>query len=270
MNRIDAAFRGLRRRKQKAFISFLTLGDPSVRVTEDLVGEFARRGVDLMEIGFPFSDPVADGPMIQRASQRALANGLSLGTLFRTVMRLRKKGITIPIVLLSYYNPIFRFGEGAFVREARKSGLDGVIVPDLPLEEAEGLVRLGRRYDFPFIFLVTPTSPMKRRRAILRRARGFLYYVSVTGTTGVRKKLPPELLRDVRRIRGMGRLPVAIGFGVSTPEMARRLSRVSDGVIVGSALIQKLEEFQKRKLPFRKIVSRMGDVVGRFAGEVHR
>ena len=132
MNRIDAAFKKLKRERKKAFIAFLTLGDPSLSLTQELVVEFEKRGVDLMELGFPFSDPVADGPVIQRASQRALANGLSLETLFRTVKRLRQRGVTIPIILLSYYNPIFRFGESAFVREAGRSGLDGVIVPDLP------------------------------------------------------------------------------------------------------------------------------------------
>ena len=270
MNRIDAAFKKLKKRRKKAFVAFLTLGDPSVAVTENLVIEFERRGVDLVELGFPFSDPVADGPVIQRASQRALANGLSLEMLFRTVKRLRQKGVTIPIVLLSYYNPIFRFGESAFVREARRSGLDGVIVPDLPLEEADGLVRLGKRYDFPFIFLVTPMSGPARRRAILRRARGFLYYVSVTGTTGVRKTLPPDLLRSVRSLQRMGRLPVCIGFGVSAPAVARRLSRVSDGVIVGSALIQNLEELRKRGIRSRQLVRRLGNLVERFAKEAHR
>ena len=270
MSRIDAAFKKLKRERKKAFIAFLTLGDPSLRLTEELVVEFEKRGADLMELGFPFSDPVADGPVIQRASQRALANGLSLETLFRTVKRLRQKGVTIPIILLSYYNPIFRFGESAFVREARRSGLDGVIVPDLPLEEADGLVRLGKRYDFPFIFLVTPTSGPARRRAILRRARGFLYYVSVTGTTGVRRRLPSELLTDVRRLKRIGRIPVCIGFGVSAPAVARRLSRVSDGVIVGSALIQKLEELRKRGSRSRQLVRRLGNLVERFAKETHR
>ena len=269
MNRINATFRRLKERRKKAFIAFLTLGDPSVRLTEELVVEFQRRGADLVELGFPFSDPVADGPIIQRASQRALANGLSLEALFRTVKRLRQKGVAVPLVLLSYYNPIFRFGEGAFVREAKKSGIDGVIVPDLPLEEAVGLVRLGKRYDFPFIFLVTPTSTAKRRKAILRKARGFLYYVSVTGTTGLRKNLPPDLLQDVRRLKRMGPLPVCIGFGVSTPAVAHRLSRVSDGVIVGSALIQKLEDLRRKQVGSHQLVTRLGDLVEHFVKETH-
>ena len=267
MNRIDATFRSLLRQRKKAFIAFLTFADPTVAATEKMAAEFEKRGVDFLELGFPFSDPVADGPIIQRASRRALANRLNLQVLFRTVRRLRQKGLSIPIVLLSYYNPIFRFGEASFAREAKRSGLDGVIVPDLPLEEADGLVRLGRRYDFPFIFLVTPTSARQRRKSILRKARGFLYYVSVTGTTGVRKKLPPELSRDVRSLRKMGRLPVCIGFGVSTPEMARRLSRVADGVIVGSALIQQLERLRQRKSSW---VKGMGDFVERFTAETHR
>jgi len=269
MKRIEATFRRLRKEKRRAFVAFLTLGDPTVAVTEDLVEEFERRGVDLMEVGFPFSDPVADGPIIQQASQRALANGLSLKTLFRSARRLRQKGLSIPLVLLSYYNPIFRFGEGAFVREAKRSGLDGVIVPDLPLEEAGGLVRLGRRYDFPFIFLVTPTSSPKRRRAILQRASGFLYYVSLTGTTGIRKRLPPELLQDVRRLKRLGRVPLCIGFGVSTPKTARRLSRASDGVIVGSALIRRLEDLRKRGVGPRRLIERMGHLVEDFVKETH-
>jgi tryptophan synthase alpha chain len=195
---------------------------------------------------------------------------MNLETLFRTVRRLRQKGFSIPLVLLSYYNPIFRFGESAFVREAKRSGVDGVIVPDLPFEEAGGLVRLGRRYDFPFVFLVTPTSSLKRRRAILSRAKGFLYYVSITGTTGLRKRLPPELPQDVRRLKRLGRIPVCIGFGVSTPEMAHRLSRASDGVIVGSALIQKLETGRAKGIAPSRWVERIGAFAERFAKETHR
>ena len=270
MNRIDSTFKQLRRRDRKAFIAFLTLGDPSVSVTESLILEFEKRGSDLVEIGFPFSDPVADGPIIQRASQRALSNGLTLQTLFQSARRLREKGLSVPLVLLSYYNPIFRYGEGAFVKKAKQSGLDGVIVPDLPLEEAGALVRLGRRYAFPFIFLVTPTSSSRRRRAILKKAKGFLYYVSITGTTGIRKALPPQLLQDVRRLRRMNRIPICIGFGVSTPEMARKLSRVADGVIVGSALVRKLEVLRERRVGSKALIGKMGKVVAQFARETHR
>ena len=265
MNRIDTTFKTLQRKKQKVLVAFVTAGDPNLRTTEALALEFQKQGVDLLELGFPFSDPVADGPIIQRASTRALRHGVSLNDLFRSVRRLRQKGLSIPVVLLSYYNPIFHFGEARFVKEAKQCGIDGVVVPDLPVEEASSLIRYGRKKDFKVVLLVAPTSDTVRRRKIIQSSGGFIYYVSVTGTTGVRKKLPSQVIKDVLSLKRMTRLPICVGFGVSTPEEARKVSRVADGVIVGSAIVQKLE-----KGVSGLAVRRVGRFVSSFAREVHR
>jgi len=262
MNRIDSMFKVLRKQRKKALIAFVTFGDPTPKATEALALEFQKQGADLLELGFPFSDPVADGPVIQRASNRALKKGVTLGEFFRSVRRLRQKGLSIPIVLMGYYNPIFHFGEGRFVTEAKKSGVDGVIVPDLPIEESSTLVRFGKKKNFHVIFLVAPTSDRNRRRKIVHAARGFIYYVSVTGTTGARKQLPVEVARDVLSLKRMTRLPVCVGFGVSTPKQAHKISRAADGVIVGSTLVQKWEGTQS--------VQKVGRMVASLAREVHR
>jgi len=269
MNRIDITFRTLKKKKQKALVAFVTYGDPTPKMTERLALGFQKQGVDLLELGFPFSDPIADGPVIQRASLRALERGVTLKDLFRSVRNLRKKGFSLPIVLLSYYNPVFRFGESRFVTEARASGIDGVVIPDLPVDEASSLLRYGRKRHFHLILLVAPTSDAARRRWISRCAGGFIYYVSVTGTTGIRKSLPPELAKDVLSLRQSTRIPVCVGFGVSTPTEARRISRFSDGVIVGSAIVRKLEKEMKKDADHR-LVERVGRFVGNFVKEVHQ
>ena len=267
-NRIDATFQALKRRKQKALIAFITAGDPNLKTTEMLALEFERRGVDCLELGYPFSDPVADGPTIQRASNRALRTGITLKALFQCTRRLRRKGLTVPLVLLSYYNPIFRFGERRFVTEAKRNGMDGVIVPDLPLEEAKALVSYGKKNRFHLIFMIAPTSDRIRRKKIIRTSGGFIYYVSVTGTTGIRKRLPKEVIQDVRALKRLTRIPICVGFGVSTPEAARKVSRVSDGVIVGSAIVQKLEKFGRTGS--RRLKEKLGKYVSSFTKEVHR
>ncbi|MBI4436774.1 MAG: tryptophan synthase subunit alpha [Candidatus Omnitrophica bacterium] len=266
MNRIDVTFKALRKRKRKALVAFVTYGDPTPKVTERLALEFQNQGVDLLELGFPFSDPIADGPVIQRASLRALKHSVTLKNLFRSVKSLRKKGFLIPVILLSYYNPIFRYGEARFVKEAKENGLDGVVIPDLPIEESSPLLRHGRKRRFHLIFLVAPTSDAKRRRRIVQAAKGFIYYVSVTGTTGIRKHLPKDLTKDVRSLKRMTPFPVCVGFGVSTPEEAHRISRVADGVIVGSAIVRKIEEGMKE----RGLVERVGRFVSSLKKEVHR
>lgn len=269
MNRIDTTFITLKKRKQKALVAFVTFGDPTVKTTEGLALEFQKEGADLLELGFPFSDPIADGPVIQRASLRALQRGVTLKELFRSVRTLREKGLSIPVVLLSYYNPIFRYGEARFVREAKGSGLDGVVIPDLPIEESSTLLRHGKEKGFHLIFLVAPTSDAKRRRRIAQAAHGFLYYVSVTGTTGIRKHLPTTLFKDVRSLKRMTRLPVCVGFGVSTPQEARRISKAADGVIVGSAIVQHLENGMARQ-GLTQLTKNLGRFVSSFVKEVHR
>lgn len=263
MNRIDQKFRELRREKKKAFIAFITAGDPNLATTERLALEFARLGVDILELGVPFSDPLADGPTIQAASQRALKNKINLACVFRLVKRLRRK-INLPIALLTYCNIVYRFGIKDFVREAKSSGVDGVIIPDLPVEEARDLIKAGKKNKFATIFLLAPTSDRQRIRQVSSNSSGFIYYVSLTGITGARKHLPKELIQQVRRIKRMTNKPVCVGFGVSNPQQAREIARVADGIIVGSAIIKVIEKNlgQKNLVPkVAKFVSRLRQAI---------
>ncbi|MCQ9208427.1 MAG: tryptophan synthase subunit alpha [Omnitrophica bacterium] len=240
MNRIEQKFKELRQQKKKAFIAFITAGDPNLSTTKRLALEFSQVGVDILELGVPFSDPLADGPTIQAASQRALKNKVNLKDVLGLVKSLRQKTQT-PIALLTYYNIIFRFGIKDFVKEAKASGVDGVIVPDLPVEEAGELIKAAKKKSLATIFLLAPTSDKQRIKKISASSSGFIYYVSLTGTTGVRKSLPRELIKQVRRIKRITSKPVCVGFGVSEPAQARWIARVADGVIVGSAIIKRIE-----------------------------
>ena len=237
MNRIDKKFKALKRQRKKAFIAYVTAGDPDLAMTAKIVLALEAFGVDIVELGIPFSDPVADGPTIQAASQRALAKGASLKKIFAMTSGLRRK-IEIPLVFMTYYNPVFKFGVGRFFSECRKTGIDGVIIPDLPIEEAGEAVKTAKKNKVATIFLVAPTTPAGRIKDIAARSTGFIYYVSLTGVTGARKKLHPEVLSNVRAIKLVTGKPVAVGFGVSDPKQARNIARVADGVIVGSALVK--------------------------------
>jgi len=258
MNRIEEKFRKLRREKKKAFIAFITCGDPNLATTGRLALEFARLGVDILELGVPFSDPLADGPTIQAASARALKNRVNLTDVFRLVRRLRQKS-ELPVALLTYYNIIYRFGIKNFVKQAKIAGVDGVIVPDLPVEEAGDLIKAAKRNNFATIFLLAPTTDTQRIRRISSNCSGFIYYVSLTGTTGARKSLPKELAGQVRRVKRITTKPVCVGFGVSNPRQAREISRVADGIIVGSAIIKVIE----RNLGRRALVPKVTEFVRR-------
>ncbi|MBI5123815.1 MAG: tryptophan synthase subunit alpha [Candidatus Omnitrophica bacterium] len=241
MNRIDIKFRQLKKQKKKAFIAYITAGDPDLRTTEKLVLALEESGVDLIELGIPFSDPLADGPTIQAASERALRGGVSLKKIFKVVERIRKRA-DIPLVFMTYYNPVLKHGLGRFFRDCRSSGVDGVIVPDLPCEEAKELIGLGRRASVATIFLAAPTSTHSSIKNIARSSRGFIYYVSLTGVTGARSKLPPEVISKVRLIKSITDKPVAVGFGISNAKQARQIAHVADGVIVGSAIVKIISE----------------------------
>jgi tryptophan synthase alpha chain len=241
MNRIDNKFIELKKQNKKAFIAYVCAGDPDLQTTEKLVLEFEKAGVDIIELGVPFSDPLADGPVIQRASQRALKRGVNIARILDLAKRLRKK-TSIPIVLMGYYNPIYNFGVIKFIKQAKKSGVDGVIVPDLIPEEAGKFVSAAKHYDLNTIFLASPTSSRKRLDIISARSTGFIYYVSLTGVTGTRQFLAKGIKEHVQDIKQRSKKPVCIGFGVSTPEQVRTLSTYSDGVIVGSAIIKILEK----------------------------
>jgi len=256
--RIAEAFRHARDDGRAAFIPFLTAGDPDGDASEALVLELARRGADLVEMGIPFSDPVADGPVIQRASRRALAGGFSLRRALDLAARVRRAH-PVPLVFMSYANPILRFGAGAFAEAAAGAGVDGLIVPDLPPEEAGDLRSACSRHGIATIFLVAPTTTPGRLPAICGAATGYIYYVALRGVTGVRDALPPDLAAGIARVRAVTDLPVAVGFGVSTPEQVAAVAREADGVIVGSALVRAVEGQVEAGAGRPELVARVGE-----------
>lgn len=240
MSRIGDVFARLRAEGRSAFMPFVVAGDPDLHTTARVVEMLADAGADLIELGVPFSDPVADGPTNQRAYQRALAGGTSLVHVLDLVRALRGR-LELPIALLSYYNPLLQYGPAAFCAHAVQAGVDGVIVPDLPPDEADELIDPARAAGLDTIFLLSPTSTDARIRLVADRSTGFIYCVSLTGVTGVRERLSGEVEALVARIRQHTALPVCVGFGVSTPEQARQAGAVADGVIVGSAIVVLLE-----------------------------
>jgi tryptophan synthase alpha chain len=246
--RIARAFAALRRRGDKALVAYLTAGDPDFRRTEALVLAFDREGVDVIELGVPFSDPLADGPVIQAASQRALSHGATLRRVLSLVTRLRRR-VKAPLVLMTYLNPVLSLGLDAFGRAARRAGVDGIIVPDLPPDEGGEVSRAMRRHGIDLVYLLAPTSDARRRRLVCRSSRGFVYYVSLTGVTGVRRDIPKDIRRNIAAAKRVSRLPVCAGFGVSTPEQARQIASAADGVIVGSAIVRAAAENRRMPAP---------------------
>ena len=243
-NRIDRAFARLRAQGRKGLIPFLAAGDPSMEATAALVREFEERGADLVEIGVPFSDPLADGVVNQRAYQRALAGGASLGRILDHVARIRRHSPEIPLVLMSYVNPIHRFGLDRFPAAAHEAGVDGIILSDCPPEEMGGFLEaLGWAEVHP-VLLVAPTSPDRRIALISDRGRGYIYYVSLRGVTGPREQLPADLCDGIQRVRALTGMPLAVGFGISTPAQAKAVAGLADAVIVGSAIVATIEAEQ--------------------------
>jgi len=240
VNRIDKKFQDLKTQKRKAFIAFITAGDPDLKTTEDLVVAFESAGVDIIEIGVPFSDPLADGPTIQASFFRALQKGTTVKKIFETVHNIRQR-TSIPIAFMTSYNPILRFGEEAFVKACAKAGVDGLIVPDLPPEEANNLRRVAQQYDISTIFFVAPTSTDERIKSNTKASSGFVYYVSLTGTTGTQKAVAQTVVKQVKHIKRFTDKPICVGFGISTPEQVKEIGRAADGVIVGSAIVKEIE-----------------------------
>ncbi|WP_447972788.1 tryptophan synthase subunit alpha [Nitrospira sp. Kam-Ns4a] len=244
-SRLDAAFDRLRAKGEKALIAYIMAGDPSLQDTEALVLELERAGADVIELGVPFSDPMADGPVIQQAADRALRSGTSLRRILDAVARLRQR-TEVPLVLMAYYNTIHAVGAEAFCRRAVEVGVDGLIVPDMPPEEAGPLEAASATQGGPaLIYLLAPTSTPARRAMIAGRSRGFVYYVSLTGITGAKLRDLDEVQRNVDRIRKVSRVPVAVGFGVATEEDAARVAGIADGVIVGSAIVRQIAAHQQ-------------------------
>ena len=268
MNRIDLLFARLRREGRPALMPFVTAGDPDLATTALLIPEIIRRGADMIEVGIPYSDPIADGPVIAASYTRALLGGVKLTQILDTFRAFRAEDVdgstaTTPLVAMISYAIIHRQGGDRFLREAVTAGFDGLIVPDLPVEEAESLGRLATALDLRLIQLITPTTPRERAVRIARSTTGFIYYVSVAGITGERRSLPPELAENVAWLRSQTDLPICIGFGIGTAEQIRELSPVADGLIVGSALVRRLEGAGSRSRA--DLVREVGDFVADLA-----
>ncbi len=238
MNNIERAFQN-----EKAFIAFTTGGDPDIETTKELIRTISQAGADLIEIGIPFSDPTAEGIVIQEASERALRAGCTTDKLFDMVEELKKE-VKTPLVFMTYINPIYTYGKARFMKRCKEVGIEGVIVPDLPYEEKEELTSECKEYDIKLISLIAPTSK-ERIRKIAKEAEGFLYCVSSLGVTGVRTEIKTDISEMIGLAKEVSDIPCAVGFGISTPEQAKKMATVSDGVIVGSAIVKIIAQHGK-------------------------
>jgi tryptophan synthase alpha chain len=261
VGRISERFAALRARGEKALVPFVTAGDPDLETTEAIVLSIVEAGADLVEIGVPFSDPIADGPTIQRASERALRSRTTLRRILELVKRLRPK-VEVPLVLMGYANPFFAMGSEGFADAASQVGIDGVIVPDLPPEEGEEFYGALASRGIDGILLAAPTTKPERLRFLLERTRGFLYYVSLTGVTSARAGLAEGLRESVLAAKRLGSTPVCVGFGIGTPEQAREVAAYADGVVVGSALVDRIGKAASREAAV--------DAAGRFVAALVR
>ncbi len=246
MNRIEKKFKELKAQRKKAFIAFITAGDPNLRATPKLVQTLTDSGVDIIELGMPFSDPMADGPVIQKSSERALKAGTTLRGILQTVKKIREKN-DVPVLLMGYYNPVFHFGVRKFFLQAKKSGVDGVLLVDLPPEEGEEARRAARALGISLVFLMAPTSDEARIKLVTQKGSGFIYYVSLTGITGARLTDTLGSQNALKILKKQSRLPVCIGFGIKTAEQARTVARHGNGVVVGSAFVQLLGDLNRKK-----------------------
>ena len=233
MNRILNAFKN-----KPIFMPYFPLGYPDLDTSIDVIEALAKNGADLIEVGLSFSDPLADGPVIQKATQVALEHGITVKKSLAAVVELRKRGVDIPLILMGYYNPMLAYGLEKFVRDAKEVGADGFIIPDLPMEEAEEFTAVVG--ELPLIQMLAPTSPDERMEAIARNAQGFIYLVSVTGVTGERREISNDLGALIARVREHTSAPVCVGFGIGTPEQAKQVGQLADGVIVGSACVKTI------------------------------
>jgi tryptophan synthase alpha chain len=259
MSKIDQLFAQLRSANKKALMPFITAGDPDLDFTAAVLKELAARGCHLCELGIPYSDPIADGPVIQASYTRALDKKIKLAGIFETLGGVTPQ-VSTPVVTMVSYAIIYRHGLERYVADAQKAGAAGAIVPDLPADEAGELSKICRRADFDLVQLVTPTTPRDRALRIAESSSGFLYYVSVAGITGERSELPWELTDNVAWLREQTPLPICIGFGISQPEHVKRLAPVADGLIVGSAIVRRIAEAANK--PREAVLKDVGDYVG--------
>ncbi len=241
MSKIDRVFAELKKAGKKALIPYIMAGDPSLDATRKYVLSLEKSGADIIELGVPFSDPLADGPTIQRAAERSLLKGTTLKKVLALVREIRKAS-DIPLILMTYFNPVFKYGTERFIKEAVKSGVDGVIIPDLIPDEAEEFISLSRFHGLDTIFLLAPTSTEDRIKIVSKASSGFIYYVSMTGITGSRLSLAKDMKATIDAIKTMSKKPVAVGFGISSPDEAASVSKLADGVIIGSAIVKLISK----------------------------
>jgi len=241
MNRISEAFYACERKKTKAFIPYIAAGDPTIEKTAHMLAFLASQGADIIELGVPFSDPMADGPVIQKAMERALEGGTTVRKILEIIREFRTRYET-PIILMGYYNPFYAYGLEAFSCDARSAGVDGVLTVDLPPEEAGEFRDILKKYDLLSIFLLTPVSDRERIQVVKKVADGFIYFVSVTGVTGERGELPDEISEKMTEIRGEIPIPLVLGFGISKPDVVERFYSYADGFVVGSAIVKRWQE----------------------------
>jgi tryptophan synthase alpha chain len=262
-------FQKLKQQKRCAFMPFISAGDPDIETTGALITAAAAAGSDIIEIGMPFSDPIADGPVIQAAYYRALTKGFRPQQLFELIKKLRTEGLTTPLVCMVSYTLVFKRTVAAFFADAKNAGFNGLIIPDLPAgyegDAAEHAVKAG----LDLIFLIAPTTTPERRDVIAKRSSGFLYYISVAGITGTRTELPADLDENVKDIQSRTSTPVCVGFGISKPEQAAAVSAIADGVIVGSALVKRVEEGLKNNLSGSALVEHVNALLKPLAQSTH-
>lgn len=257
MNRIASIFA---KPSHVAFIPYITVGYPSIEATLKAVPLLANYGCDLVELGIPFSDPIADGVTIQKASFHALQNGITPKVCLEVAKELSQK-VEIPLIFMTYFNPVFNYGLEEFCNASAKSGIDGLIIPDLPPEEGFELETTTQNHGLDLIYLLAPTSPEERIRLVAKKSRGFIYLVSVTGVTGARNKLPAGLEAFVTRVRRIASQPLCVGFGISTPKQARQIARIADGVIIGSRIIQLMESEDRSMAAVRDFVTEVREAL---------
>jgi tryptophan synthase alpha chain len=247
MSRLSQRLTALKKNNEKALVTFITAGDPDLATTEEMIHLLEDAGADVIELGMPFSDPMADGPTIQLSSERALAAGTTLTGILETVRSVRSSS-RIPIILMGYLNPIHAYGYGRFCRDAALAGVDGVLLVDMPPEESEEFLRFANTHGLNVIFLLTPTSDSSRIAMVNRLGRGFIYYVTVTGVTGARQQVSGTLAAELLRIKAEVALPVMAGFGISTTAQAASVAALADGVVVGSAIVKLFQQYSGTKL----------------------
>jgi tryptophan synthase alpha chain len=241
MSRITETFKELKKTGRKALIPYIMSGDPSLDQTEKFIIDLEKSGADIIELGVPFSDPLADGPTIQRAAESSLSKGTTLKKVLASVRSIRNK-TDIPLILMTYFNPVFKYGTERFVKDAVDAGVDGVIIPDLIPDEADDYLKLARAQGLDTIFLLAPTSTEERIKKVVKASTGFIYLVSITGITGSRLSVGSDMKKTLRSIRSMTKKPVAVGFGISTPADASAVAAFADGVIVGSAIVKLIDK----------------------------